>query len=1190
MSEKLAVLGRLGAEELADVLNLLFSALLADAAAYGGSLLKYGGDAVLLFFEGDDHAARGAAATHRMRATLRRLGTVKTSRGTVRVRMSVGIHSGEFDFFLVGGTHRELIVTGPGATETVDMETAAEAGQILLSPSAAGLLAASCVGERSGPGFLLKRIPRTPAREPLAWGRVPDADPVPFIPTGLRNHVGGVGVDAEHRHIAVGFVAFGGVDNLLARDGGERTAEVLDGFIRSCQDAFDRYDICFLYADVYDNGGKVFFLSGAPVSHEDNEERALRAALEISSGQYDGLHLHTGLNRGYVFAGDVGAPFRRTYTVLGDAVNTAARVMASCNEDNQVRTMPEVLELASSRFATVAQVPFAAKGKALPLETFAVGESLGPRLSDTPLPLVGRDAEMATLQARLRQAVESHGGLVHVVGEAGVGKSRLVEELVAGADAEGWATVTTFAERYEQSTPYFVLRQLLAIIFDGAENDIDKMLAVARELAPSHEAWFPLIGRVLDLEVAATRETKNLSEDAVAPALGRLTIALLDGFLNGPSLWVAENAHLVDAASAGVIETVTAEIGQRPWVLMAVSRAEEPTGLTDLPGDRFELGALSPDDATRLARTANTTLLPHDASTIGERSGGNPLFLRQLVSVASEGGELADSVETAVSSRIDRLSTADREVLRTASVLGGRFELGALRELLDGKSPDLAPLHDFLSVTDTGVIFKQALYREVAYAGLTFRRRRALHLAAGRLLEADDADDSRHLARLSLHFDAAGAWDLSWKYSKKAAEQSRLTTAKTTAAGFYARALAAGRHLDVDPRVLAKLAVEAGGVWFHAGRIEAARKLFKLGRRLAPRGTVVMADLEAHEAAIHYSAGDVKRAVPWFVRGIKSLEASGADFRDEHTAETAVSLFAGLADCRLRTGDVAEARELAALAMTAATASGEDILIARSHGIATFIAVATGDLEGARTSEAAALEIHRANPIEPGSRATLAMNLGGINQMLGDWQTAGELFREAYETFLEYGLDSLVAVAQVNQAELFINQGRWDDAAEALDQAEPLLAVVEDEGFAFCLALRGLFTVRTGTAVDMELTERAAAVGLEAIVYSVRIESALTVGDADQARAELDAADAADVEYALRPIADLARRQLAGGAAMRVSLRELVGDDACHPIVLGVAQLLAAPDAETSEAATRLGMVDVPAWARRIYCQTDDGV
>ncbi|MEY2468547.1 MAG: hypothetical protein QOF21_1245, partial [Actinomycetota bacterium] len=890
MSEKLAALGRLGAEELADVLNLLFSELLADAAAYGGSLLKYGGDAVLLFFSGDDHEARGAAATHRMRATLRRVGTVKTSKGTVRVRMSVGIHSGEFDFFLVGHTHRELIVTGSGATTTVDMEGAAEAGEILLSPATAAALAPGCVGEGKGGGFLLKRIPRTEAKDPLAWGLVPDIDPVPFIPVGLRDHVGGVGADAEHRHIAVGFVAFGGVDDLLVTEGGERTAGVLDGFISECQAAFARYDACFLYADVYGDGGKVFFIVGAPVSHEDNEERALRAALEISSEHHHGLHLHTGLNRGYVFAGDIGAQFRRTYTVLGDAVNTAARVMASCNEDNQVRTMPEVLDLASSRFEAEPQAPFAAKGKALPLETFAVGAPLGPRLSDTPLPLVGRDAEMTELGNRLKATKEGRGGFLRIVGPAGIGKSRLVDEMVQTAEADGFATLTTFAERYEQTTVWFVLRQLLSVVFDDAHANVTELLIRALALAPTEARWFPLLGPVFGFEIEPTKESKSVDAEAQPTMLGRLTLKLLDGFLDGPSLWIAENGHLVDEASAKAIAAVTADLGQRPWLVVGVGRDDEAGGLGELDSDDVVVGPLSAEASTELARTADPTILPTDATRVANRSDGNPMFLRQLVSAHADGAELADSVETAIAARIDRLSATDRDVLRTASVLGGRADIGALRELVDGRTIDLAPLQDFLQVADGSFVFRQALYREVAYEGLTFRRRRMLHLAAGRLLEADGAAESGSaIPRLSLHFHNAQSWNESLRYSAQAAEAAYTTAAKAVAAMFFQRALDAARHLpDVSDETRAKTASDLGRALFYAGRVAEARAAYRIGRRYAPKQSLVRALLELREGVSWYGSGDLKRATPWFRRGIASLEASGMDPHTPEAAEVGV--------------------------------------------------------------------------------------------------------------------------------------------------------------------------------------------------------------------------------------------------------------------------------------------------------------
>lgn len=1184
MSEKLAVLGRLGAEELADVLNLLFSALLADAAAYGGSLLKYGGDAVLLFFEGDDHAARGAAATHQMRATLRRLGTIKTSRGTVRVRMSVGIHSGDFDFFLVGDSHKELIVTGPGATETTEMETTAEAGQILISPSTAALLADSCVGEPKGDGFLLKRKPRTPAKDPLAWGVVPDVDPIPFIPVGLRNHIGGVGTDAEHRHIAVGFVAFGGVDELLAAEGGEKTAEVLEEFISACQAAFDRYDACFLYADVYGNGGKVFFIVGAPVSHEDNEERVLRAALEISSRHHHGLHLHTGLNRGYVFAGDIGAEFRRTYTVLGDAVNTAARVMASCNADAQIRSMPEVLDLASSRFATETQAPFAAKGKALPLQTYAVGEALGPRLADTPLELVGREDEMAWLRSCVEDAEAGNGALLNVVGDAGVGKSRLVEELRLEAnDVRDWGTVTTFAEKYEQSTVYFVLRQLYAILFDGAENDETKMLARAEELAPNEKAYFPLLGRVFGLDIAETETTKSLPEDAVARILGRMTVAMLDEFLVGPSLWVAENAHLADEASAGVISNMAGELEKRPWLLIAVRRDGEDGGLRNDQGKTLTVPPLSQEAATRLARIADPTLLPHDASTIAERSDGNPLFLRQLVSARADGADLADSVETAVSARIDRLSTVDRDVLRTAAVLGGRFDLGDLREVLDGRTPDLAPLNDFLMTVDDGIVFRQALYREVAYAGLTFRRRRALHLAAGRLLEGEVIDDDTGpFERLSMHFDQAQAWEQSWKYSRIAGDKAKWTMAKSVAAQFYERALTAGRKIDdVDSAELGAMAGELARMLTGAGRTSEAREAVAIGRRLVQKPSVMSAQLVFLEAASLLEAGDIVAAAPRFRRAWKELEAVG-EVEESVLTDIGVRALLGLADCTLRTKGVAPARRIYDQATGLIGDVTDQTVVGIVHAFGLFLAYASGDLATAVAEGELALEAFRRHGEEKGSIATHAMNLGALKGALYEWDEAGALYAESKALQQAHGNDMQAALTQVNMVELFVDQGRWADAAAELDDVEPVLASGQHEDARiWARGLRTRLNVRTNNLSDTELPDPSAALGTAELIFTTRVEAAMAAGDAPRARNELMAAAKDAVDVAHLPLIEAALRGLEGGDRVALATEALeIATEQGDVFAAVVARTMLGGSLADDPDAQRLGLVDVPAWAK----------
>jgi class 3 adenylate cyclase len=159
MSERLARHGKVGAEEVTDVLGAVFARLLAVAYANGGGLIKFGGDALLLWFSGAEHAVRGTRAAHGMRATLRSIGKIDTTAGKVTLRMSIGVNSGRFHFFLVGDSHREFIVTGPAATGTVQMEGTATAGEILLAPATFEHLPEKVLGAVKGQGRLLRSEP-----------------------------------------------------------------------------------------------------------------------------------------------------------------------------------------------------------------------------------------------------------------------------------------------------------------------------------------------------------------------------------------------------------------------------------------------------------------------------------------------------------------------------------------------------------------------------------------------------------------------------------------------------------------------------------------------------------------------------------------------------------------------------------------------------------------------------------------------------------------------------------------------------------------------------------------------------------------------------------------------------------------------------------------------------------------------
>ena len=148
LTERLAARGKVGAEQMSDMLSATFTGLLTETRDDGGDLVKWGGDAMLLLFDGPDHARRAAHAAHRMRATLADIGRIVLPSGTIRLRMSVGIHSGDFDFFLVGdpAVHQELMISGPAASTTAAMEAATPAGHIGLSTATAALLEPRSLG------------------------------------------------------------------------------------------------------------------------------------------------------------------------------------------------------------------------------------------------------------------------------------------------------------------------------------------------------------------------------------------------------------------------------------------------------------------------------------------------------------------------------------------------------------------------------------------------------------------------------------------------------------------------------------------------------------------------------------------------------------------------------------------------------------------------------------------------------------------------------------------------------------------------------------------------------------------------------------------------------------------------------------------------------------------------------------
>ena len=382
---------------------------------------------------------------------------------------------------------------------------------------------------------------------------------------------------SEHRAVTIAFIRYEGTDASIEHRSLDATAEELQRLVSVVQSAALEQEVTFLGSDVDVSGGKLILTAGAPKVAGDDEERMLLALRKIVDAKLP-MPIRIGVHRGSVFAGDIGPFFRRTYTVMGDAVNLAARLMAAA-EPGHIYATESVLDHSDTVFETTELPPITVKGKAQPLQAWSVGRARGSRSRQVTLqrwPLTGRDAEVTVLREALAAARAGAGRLIEVVGEAGVGKTRLLQ--VLEDEATGLRVQHAVCEAYSASKPYAVWSELLREFMDLGRDDSDAVVeerlrgavaAMAADLTP----WLPLIAIVFGLEVAPTPEIEMLAENNRRPKLHEVVGRFLEITMPDPTLIEIENAQHMDGASAELLAYLCGRVSGRHW-LFAVARRE----------------------------------------------------------------------------------------------------------------------------------------------------------------------------------------------------------------------------------------------------------------------------------------------------------------------------------------------------------------------------------------------------------------------------------------------------------------------------------------------------------------------------------------------------------------------------------------------------------------------------------------
>jgi class 3 adenylate cyclase/tetratricopeptide (TPR) repeat protein len=1093
LTERLARKGKIGAELMRDTLDGVFTALLDEAYDWGAGLLKWGGDALLLFFDGPLHAERAARAAWEMQRTIERVGRLRVSGGTVELRMSIGISTGAFDFFTVGSVHRELLIAGPKATETVTIEAIADAGEIGLSRSLAAVLDPTCIGPEKEQARLLVAPPDVERDRAPDVGSVRDIDIASCIPFAARAHVLLERSEPEHRTITAAFIDLMDTDVLLERIGADGLGEALDERIRAIEEAALQYDVPFYETDVGKGSVKALLTAGAPSSTGHDEERMLRALRQIMDAP-GVVPMRIGVNTGKVFTGDFGPPYRRAYRVFGDAINTAARVMSKA-EAGQVLSTEIVLNRSRTTFRTIPVEPFQAKGKAEPVRAAIVGPIVGTKDEHrAQVELVGREAELATLLRVMDDVRAGNGWIIEISGEAGLGKSRLVEEVMERT--RDVAVLHTRCEEYESSTPYYALRAPMRAVL-GVAHDADadgterRLRRVVARVDPTLEPWIPLLGLLLGIDLTPTAETRGLDARFIREQLADVAMRFLVSTLAGtPTMLVVEDVHFMDEASADLLMRLSrAGSSLRQVLLVTHSR----------PGERWAPDAddlrrlslcLLPLPASRMAEivellTEEDPLPPHHVEEIARRSGGNALFLFELLETVRATGSvdsLPDSVESLVAGEIDRLSPTDRTVLRYASVLGASFDpvlLGsAVGEEVELDDRVWSRLAELVDPEPGGMMrFRNTLIRDTAYEGLPYRRRRELHGRVGAALEASARTSlEEETGALALHFHAAGLWDKAWEYCRIAGDRALRIYANVAAARFYEQAVAAARHLrSLD-------AIDVGAVYERLGdanlrladydrslrALRAARSRYSADPAAASR-TILS------ECRIAELQGRHAQALRTATRGIRLLEGvTGSD-----AAEQRAALSMRYAGVLFRRGRLRDAVRWCELSEAEAKRAGAATVLARAYVIHDLALITVGDSSVSRLEAAVAIFEEQGELAE---KASALNNMAIFSAYGGRWENAVALFDDAKKTWEAAGYRWGAALPSYNTAEILFDRGLYDESETRLREA---LRVWRASGSASEIAeairLLGRLEARRGdTARGRELLEEARAEQLRA--------------------------------------------------------------------------------------------------------------
>jgi len=871
--------GPSGIEELTTVLNAYFDRLITLIDNHGGDVVKLAGDAIVALWTEESpiprphpllgkerESATGRAASTSLTSAAQRaaacglaiqeqLHNFAVAEGvTMSLRVAVG--TGNAITMCAGGVNErwELMLAGDPIRQIGEADARANAGEVVLSPQTFKCLTGLASTVPLTDGYVrLVSVDNPPFYFRQAGAELTSTaiDGLhAFVPAAIRSRLRAGQSDwlADLRRVSVVMVKLVdlGLEALydLSPDQvdspeAQRIAARTQNVIRDLQHALYRHEGSINKITVDDNGVTLVAAIGLPpLAHEDNAARATRAAASMHRALQDsGMRGSVGVATGLVFCGELGSTIRREYTMNGDVMTMAARLMQAGSND--VLCDAATYNAARQRVTFQALAPMPMKGMPVPVPVYR--PSIDAAAAGMVGALIGRTAERSRLYARLGMLEDGKGGLMVITGEAGVGKSRLIADVVAVTSETSITCACGAGDAVEKVTPYQPWRSIFSSLLglDPAMTPAERAEALTHRLeeqlgVPGDLLRFlPLVSPLFTLDMADNAITAEMSGQMRADGANRLLLRILQAMAERtPLLVILEDGHWLDASSWTLARLAHQQVDRMLMIITTrpvdTTAAESIWTDEDVDAEHLDLLDLSDADLRSLlcSRLGVEIVPPAVEALIRNKTHGNPFFAEELAYSLRDTGAIAiadnecrlkpgidlmsidlpDSVQGVITSRIDRLTPTQQLTLKSASVIGRVFpyrilhdvypiedERPGLRESLDILARmDLTPLDE--SEAELSYLFKHVITQDVVYGQMLFAQRRQLHRSVAQWYEQSVPDLAPHAALLAHHWSQAENWPKAVDYLEKAGETALRNGAYQEAVSFLRDAV------DIDSR------------------------------------------------------------------------------------------------------------------------------------------------------------------------------------------------------------------------------------------------------------------------------------------------------------------------------------------------------------------------------------------------------